>query len=361
MPLCGIKCNRTETLVATWLSSMQKIYNRASPQSFNMLYGGDERSSASHGSATVTPCPGPGTRASIEREWMARCMMRREAAEKYDNELRGSGGGYDVSPIDRKEVSKAVCGILRDNLPPALDYSTSREELTLIAESIEAKLYQTAPSARAYMAFSTLEFRITALATAVLIYSDKGHEDRNHPRRQPGISDTCARLSAAARKSLVYCVMVLVSYEKRNLEKQQAMMGRSGRMASSPAQARRRLAEGYSPRQQQQQEQQHQGSSNSGMTTEDGYSQEQRAAAEYYLRLCQMDKKYPSSASEWNHNHRPKRSESSECLQLEKHASSPAAGGVDPYGGGDDHPENSENVQNVSEDPKKVPPFPPSA
>lgn len=119
------------------------------------------------------------------------------------------------------------CRILRDNLPPALEYSTSREELALIADSIESKLYQTAPSARAYKAFSTLEFRITALATAVLIYSDKGNEDRLDRRwRQLGISDTCARLSAAARKSLVHCVMVLLSYEKQNLEKhqQQAMM-----------------------------------------------------------------------------------------------------------------------------------------
>lgn len=79
------------------LRSMQGKYNQVPHQSsVNML-----------GSATVTPC-GPGTRTSIEREWIARCTMRRDAAEKYEKAMRGSGGGYNVSPIDRKEVSNAV-------------------------------------------------------------------------------------------------------------------------------------------------------------------------------------------------------------------------------------------------------------
>jgi len=122
----------------------------------------------------------------------------------------------------------------------------------LIAVSIENKLYQTASSPRAYCALSTLEFRITALATAVLIHSDK---DRDHNHQ--GISETCARLSAAARRSLVYCVMVLVSYETRT----------GSRMA--------RKNEGYL--------QQYQGkSSSSKRMAEDGYSQ--RAKAEYHLR-----------------------------------------------------------------------------
>lgn len=115
-----------------------------------------------------------------------------------------------VNPMERAEVSRAVYGILRDNLPAALESQTTPQELALVANSIEAKLYATASSPRAYCALSTVEFRITALATAVLIHSDKGPQ---------GISDTCARLSAAARKSLVYCVMVLVSYEKKNVEK----------------------------------------------------------------------------------------------------------------------------------------------
>mmetsp|Transcript_5936 Transcript_5936/g.13497 ORF Transcript_5936/g.13497 Transcript_5936/m.13497 type:complete len:201 (+) Transcript_5936:361-963(+) len=95
-------------------------------------------------------------------------------------------------------------------LRPSNIRTTSQEELMLIAVSIENKLYQTASSPRAYCALSTLEFRITALATAVLIHSDKDRDHNHH-----GISDTCAWLSAAARRSLVYCVMVLVSYETR--------------------------------------------------------------------------------------------------------------------------------------------------
>ena len=106
--------------------------------------------------------------------------------------------------------------VLRDNLPPALETQTSQEELTYVADSIERKLYQTASSPRAYCALGTLELRITALATAVLIHSDRGQEDYNGYQV---VSDTCARLSAAARRSLVYCVMVLISYEKRNLDK----------------------------------------------------------------------------------------------------------------------------------------------
>ena len=66
------------------------------------------------------------------------------------------------------------------------------------------------------MSFSTLEFRITALATAVLIHSDKA-KNSNTSSDGGGVSEECARLSTAARKSLVYCVMVLVSYELKNL------------------------------------------------------------------------------------------------------------------------------------------------
>ena len=78
-----------------------------SPHSVRGLYSGSNSSTA----ATITPCNNTGTRASMEREWMARCMMRREVAERYNNEMmRGYGGGYNhsISPIERKEVSAAV-------------------------------------------------------------------------------------------------------------------------------------------------------------------------------------------------------------------------------------------------------------
>ena len=104
-------------------------------------------------------------------------------------------------------------GIIRDNLPPSIEYSTSDDELLQAATSIEKRLYRAATSSQAYRALSTLEFRITALATAVLILSDEfsDQDGRN-------ISHTCARLSAAARKSLVYCVMILLFYEKQKLD-----------------------------------------------------------------------------------------------------------------------------------------------
>ena len=138
--------------------------------------------------------------------------------------------------------------LLVTNLPPSLEYTTSKQELTHIANAIESKLYQSAPSPQAYCALSTLEFRITALATAVLIHSDMQNNDGSHC-----ISDDCARLSAAARKSLVYCVMVLVSYEKQKLKTN--VEGRKNVGIASP-----------SPQYQKQ-----------------VLEKDQRAAAEYYL------------------------------------------------------------------------------
>jgi len=237
-----------------------------SPQSIREIFGNGGVA------AEVTPCTASGTRASMERELMAQCIMRRDAAEKYNKKLRGSGGACGVSPIERKEVSRAVYGILRDNLPQALENSTTHEELTLIAESIESKLYQTASSPRTYCAFSTLELRITALATAVLIHSDKSSSSSNNGIQKQGISDTCARLSAAARKSLVYCVMVLVSYEKRDLDKQADSF----------------LVQNHSKRQQQQRQ---------DRMTKGGYSQEQREAAEYYLSLMKNQSNHECSAT----------------------------------------------------------------
>lgn len=67
------------------------------------------------------------------------------------------------------------------------------------------------------------------------------------------ISEDCARLSAAARKSLIYCVMVLVSYEKQKLKTH--VEGRKNVGIASP-----------SPQHQKQ-----------------VLEKDQRAAAEYYL------------------------------------------------------------------------------
>lgn len=186
-----------------------------SPEPFRQVY---HLNSASEHFAKVTPpCSSHSrSRGSMAEKWMARSMRRAR-------EIDGSRNVNDhISPLVRAEVSKQVYGILRDNIPPPLEAQTSHNELTLIADSIESKLYQTASSSRAYCsAYSTLEFRITALATAVLIHSDQNqheHEDHHHNNGHQGISGTCARLSAAARNSLVYCVMVLVSYEKKNLD-----------------------------------------------------------------------------------------------------------------------------------------------
>lgn len=194
---------------------MQLIYNQesnpnsmVSPHSLHRISPRDSAERSTSSAATVTPC-GPGT--TIE-QWMARCNHQRKTDKKHTNPQ------VHISHMERTEVSRAVYGILRDNLSPALALTTSQKDLTLIADSIENRLHQTASSPRAYCKLSTLEFRITALATAVLIHSDDG-QSHNHQ----GISDTCARLSAAARRSLVYCVMVLVSYETRNLDKSKGM------------------------------------------------------------------------------------------------------------------------------------------
>lgn len=54
-----------------------------------------------------------------------------------------------------------------------------------------------------------------------MIHSDT----ENRYDNQNGISDTCSRLLSSARNSLVYSVMVLVSYEKQNLEKNRTSGG----------------------------------------------------------------------------------------------------------------------------------------
>lgn len=154
--------------------------------------------------AMVTPCD-PGITMD---QWMSRCTQRQ--MEKCANPRA------QISNSDREEIARAVYSILRDNLPPAIAQTASQEEVMRAAYSIDDKLYRTASSRRAYCSLSTLVFRVTALATAVLIHSDNNYKHGDHHLRK---SDTCARLSAAARNSLVYCVMVLVSYEMRNNDK----------------------------------------------------------------------------------------------------------------------------------------------
>lgn len=142
------------------------------------------------------------------QEWTAREVAATENGDNNNN-----------PPLLRMEMSRAVNGILRDNIPSSLAYDA--QDLTLISCAIEEKLYKSAPSAQAYSDKSTLEFRMKALATAVLIHSDTENRYDNHN----GISDTCSRLLSSARNSLVYSVMVLVSYEKQNLEKNRTSGG----------------------------------------------------------------------------------------------------------------------------------------
>ncbi|KAL9188843.1 hypothetical protein ACHAXT_007221 [Thalassiosira profunda] len=164
----------------TSLASLRQLYQDCQPMSSSKM--------------VTPPLDGPATISA--EQWVARQMgMPPRASE-------------EVSPMDRAEVSSAVYGILRDNMPPSLEATTSHDDLALIADSIENRLHQTAPSPRAYKSLATLEMRLTALATAVLLHS-------NH---NAGTSDACVNLAAAARRSLPHCATVLVSYEKRSLE-----------------------------------------------------------------------------------------------------------------------------------------------
>lgn len=87
--------------------------------------------------------------------------------------------------------------------------TTTLPQLVLISRSIEKKLYNTATSPRAYLNLDTLKLRIAALACAVLIHSEKEGQK----------SETCAQLLAVAKSSLTHGVMVLVSYETRQLDR----------------------------------------------------------------------------------------------------------------------------------------------
>mmetsp|Transcript_31705 Transcript_31705/g.66354 ORF Transcript_31705/g.66354 Transcript_31705/m.66354 type:complete len:385 (-) Transcript_31705:30-1184(-) len=139
------------------------------------------------------------------------------------------GGNFSttITPMHRSEISKTVYQILRCNLPSPLREETTQTQLMLISRAVERKLYATATSSgsnasspqafRTYTDKSTIELRIAALATAILIHAESVRQNRQGQLGQQ--SETCSRLSAAARRSLAHCVTVLVSYEKRELEK----------------------------------------------------------------------------------------------------------------------------------------------
>lgn len=107
--------------------------------------------------------------------------------------------------------------ILRSNLPESLQDTTTSPQLILIARAIEKKLFRRAESARSYLDLSTLKFRLSALACAVLIYSDEHGQELKKGGGSSGRSETCDRLMRAARESLSHSIMVLISFESRKL------------------------------------------------------------------------------------------------------------------------------------------------
>lgn len=121
----------------------------------------------------------------------------------------------------RSIISQLIHTIIKVNLPLTLHEKTTAAQLVLISRAIERKLYRVAPSIDAYADVSTLELRITAMATAVLIHTEQARQKQGQNTEQ---SETCTRLLMAARQSLVHCIMVLVSYEKRQLDEEFADM-----------------------------------------------------------------------------------------------------------------------------------------
>lgn len=118
--------------------------------------------------------------------------------------------------------------IIRYHLPSSIRNNTTLPQLILVSRAIEKKLYQGATSYRNYVDESTLKLRIAALACAVLIHSEEGGSDGVDGTSRGERSDTCLRLLAAARSSLPHCVMVLVSYETRQLDKRFANVASVG-------------------------------------------------------------------------------------------------------------------------------------
>ena len=133
--------------------------------------------------------------------------------EPQRQSLSGAASKAMLSAAERSDMSRVVYHIVQTNLPQSIYDSTSLSELILISRAIEMKLYQSASSYDAYLNPSTLQLRISALACAVLIHSE---EEKGSKLER---SETCSRLLAAARTSLPHCVMVLVSYETRQLQK----------------------------------------------------------------------------------------------------------------------------------------------
>ena len=132
------------------------------------------------------------------------------------------------------DISVIRHGILRDNLPPTLAADTSKEELTQIADSVEDKLYNSASTPQEYKCIGTLESRIKALATAELSDKVKGNGDKR--------SEMCARLTTAAQKSMVHCVMVLVNYEKKRSASSRKRVSSSSASLSLSSTNRRSLS-----------------------------------------------------------------------------------------------------------------------
>lgn len=121
-----------------------------------------------------------------------------------------------ISFSERMDMSRIVLRIILSNLPRSIRDDTPFPQMILISKSIEKKLYQTASTCQDYLDLDTLELRIAALACAILIRSD---EERGSKSDR---SETCSRLLAAARNSLPHCVMVIVSYETREMDKRLA-------------------------------------------------------------------------------------------------------------------------------------------
>lgn len=104
--------------------------------------------------------------------------------------------------------------VIISNIPDSVkSRTTSPQQLILISRAIEKKLFTEADSYLAYNDLTSLKFRFTALACAILIHSEK-HGDANRKRER---SQTCVKLLAAARRSLSHCILVLISYESRQL------------------------------------------------------------------------------------------------------------------------------------------------
>eukprot|EP00804_Cyclotella_cryptica_P021075 CCRYP_019392-RA/>CCRYP_019392-RA protein AED:0.10 eAED:0.10 QI:416/1/1/1/0.5/0.33/3/548/235 len=132
-----------------------------------------------------------------------------------------------ISSMQRSEMSREIYHIIRYNLPTSISKTTTLPQLILVSRAIEKKLYQGASSYRNYIDESTLKLRITALACAVLIHSEEGASRGER-------SDTCLRLLAAARSSLPHCIMVLVSYETRQLDKRFANVASGNSLEANP-------------------------------------------------------------------------------------------------------------------------------